>query len=115
MLLPKKKYIRNKKWREFVSQQPCIKCKLEGSSQAAHLGSGGRGIKSGDDTCVSLCTVHPDPSGNLILGCHERLDRHLEPHYWNENKQRAIATARQAYSQWSEGLIDLASNTFRSF
>lgn len=92
-----------------------MKCKLEGSTQAAHLGKGGGGIKAGDDTCAPLCTLHPDKKGNLVLGCHEKLDQYLETKYWDENLLRAKATVKQARQLWKLGKFEEAERLIREF
>ena len=103
MLIPKKNYIRDKNWRKFLSQKPCLKCGAVGKSQAAHLTSGGRGIKSGDDNCISLCTIKT----NGELGCHEKLDQHLEKEYWNSRLDKCAQEMRKAYNLWKMGEINL--------
>ena len=66
MLIPKANFIRDKAFRKWLSEQVCAKCKIEGHSQAAHIGKGGKGIKGGDDTCLSLCCERSGVSGDAI-------------------------------------------------
>lgn len=106
--------IRDKKYRMFIASLPCTKCKLEGSTQAAHIGKGGMGLKGDDDTIAPLCTVKFVGHG-YGLGCHEKLDRHIESRYWDEMKPRLLATARQAYELWSIGKKEEAAALFGEF
>lgn len=95
MLIPKKNYIRDKKFLRWLAEQPCMKCKYVGATQAAHLEKGGRGIKGGDDKARPLCCVRKGE-----LGCHEKLDQHLEIRYWEENLNRALLMP--VYETWKK-------------
>lgn len=110
MLIPKQNYTRDEKWREWLSTMPCMKCKIEGYSQAAHLEKGGTGIKGHDSTCAPLCCARPNEQG-----CHIKLDQHLEPHYWKEMLARMIETQRRAYKLWKAGDKDKAEELIRGF
>lgn len=79
----------------FISSLPCCKCKIVGYTQAAHVYKGGMGMK-GHDYVIPLCTIHYE-NGNMVLGCHEKLDRHLENDYWVENLSRAKNISKKVY------------------
>ena len=93
MLIPKNKPLRDKTFLRWLAYLPCMKCKYVGATQAAHLKRGGVGMKGGDDKARPLCCVRKGE-----LGCHEKLDQHLEIHYWNENLERALSM--KIYETW---------------
>lgn len=108
LAFPKNPSVRDEKFRRFIASQPCLKCKIEGHTQAAHLERGGKGYKGHDSTCAPLCCV----SGN---SCHVKLDQHLEIRYWRENLQRAIENQRKVYTLWKRGDIGEAESLMRDF
>lgn len=59
----------------WIHSQPCAACGYVGEAiQAAHVGTGGTGLKHGDDDCViPLCTSRDfgDRDGPIV-GCHEQ-------------------------------------------
>lgn len=59
---PKFDYLRSEAYRRFVAAQPCLVCKLEGHTQAAHPNSAkygkGRSIKASDAFVFPLCFAH---------------------------------------------------------
>ena len=56
---------RSEKWLRAVASLPCVLCKREGESQAAHVNMGkGMGIKTHDVWTASLCQA-----------CHSRIDQ----------------------------------------
>ena len=65
---PKFEYYRSKEHLKNVRSLPCCKCGVVNNIQAAHSNSSkfgkGRGIKSSDESCVSLC-----------VNCHVAHDR----------------------------------------
>ena len=74
MLGPKLKPIRDKRYRRYVASLPCISCRIEGYSQAAHPNFGrGLGQKSSDHDCFPLCSTRPGH-----MGCHAAFDMLLE-------------------------------------
>lgn len=116
MLLPKTNPIRDKGYIKWVAtNNACMKCKFPMATQSAHLGQSSMAMKSGDNTIAPLCTVHLDHTGKQVLGCHEKLDRHLEVHYWNENLSRALNTAISAYGFYKRGEHDKAKMIFGAF
>jgi hypothetical protein len=66
---PKSSPVRDKSYRRWVGGLPCIRCGLDGHTQAAHGPSLGRGIKADDRTCVPLCADSPGRRG-----CHSLID-----------------------------------------
>ena len=71
---------RSEDLRRAVSTLPCVICGIEGYTQCAHIGGledgKGRGLKVADSHIGALCTIHPGAGGNLVVGCHEKLDQH---------------------------------------
>lgn len=114
LLLPKQNYLRSKPFRKWLSGLPCLVCKVEGRSQAAHLGKGGRGIKGHDSECAPLCHSKFN-QGMLVDGCHVELDQHKRPRYWDENLTRAKETMTMAYHLWNQGLDIEAQTLARDF
>ncbi len=115
LLLPKQNYLRSKPFRKWLSGLPCLVCKIEGRSQAAHLGKGGRGIKGHDYECAPLCHSKFNEWGQLVNGCHSELDQYKRVRYWDENLLRAKQTMTQAYYLWKEGRFDEAEIIVRAF
>lgn len=78
LAVAKEDAIRSEQYRRLVASLPCINCGIEGYTQHAHANTGkGASIKVDDRRAFPLCTVHPGPDGQLVLGCHERLDQGL--------------------------------------
>jgi len=64
--VPKAAPIRSEEYRRLVAALPCIRCGIEGYSQAAHADDGkGLAIKADDRTCYPACGPRPG-----IPGCH---------------------------------------------
>lgn len=117
MLIPKLNYFRSPKFRRWVSELECMRCGLEDHSQSAHLTRGGRALKGCDKTCRPLCTVHPTSDGSLTLGCHEKLDLHIDHwtsgmlhcalninlfnYYQDKNKEGALEEFRNWRKMWT--------------
>jgi hypothetical protein len=73
--------IRSKKHRQFVSTLPCAVCRLEGSTQAAHIrlgNGGGMGLKPCDSNCIPLC-----------VACHAEQGLVGERIFWNDKIEDA--------------------------
>ena len=67
---PKENVVRSEPYRRLVAALPCIKCGIEGMSQAAHPNTGkGGAIKTDDRDCFPLCH---DGSPSR---CHPRFDQ----------------------------------------
>ena len=66
---------RSRKYRMAVAELCCVKCGIDGYSQAAHPNSHkwgkGLGLKADDYACVPLCCDRPG-----IVGCHTQWDQH---------------------------------------
>ena len=62
--------VRSEPYRRMVAELPCMRCGLEGSSQAAHPPPSGKGIKEDDRDCIPLCCTRL-----LVPGCHVDLDQ----------------------------------------
>ena len=71
MMFPKTAPVRDKKYLRAVASLPCIKCGIEGHSQAAHGPTLGRGIKSSDRDAFPLCCARPG-----VIGCHAEFDQY---------------------------------------
>ena len=89
---------------------PCLKCKIETYSQAAHLKNLGRGIKGNDNHVAPLCCQRVG-----IIGCHAGLDQHLETRYWDENLDRAIQTMKTVYDYFLLKDYDKGEQLIRGF
>lgn len=70
--IEKENRIYSEPYRRIVAELPCIRCGLEGSSQAAHPPPTGKGIKEDDRMCFPLCCTRPG-----VLGCHASFDRYM--------------------------------------
>jgi hypothetical protein len=69
--LPKVLTFRSEHLRRAVVQLPCMKCGIEGHTQAAHMNLGkGGGIKASDAALAALCCDRPG-----VRGCHALLDQ----------------------------------------
>ena len=97
--------VRSEAYRRAVAGLPCVICKVQGYSQAAHGSDGkGMGIKACDLTLFPACCDRPG-----VRGCHGQLDqgalftkavRHqLEP-AWAADTQRRI----HAMGLWPKGI-----------
>lgn len=101
---PKDVPIRSEAYRRLVAALPCIKCGIQGYSQAAHVPPEGKGTKQEDREIFALCCTRPS-----INGCHADFDQYrLFPRvlampmarYW------AFETRRQVIQSgtWPKGL-----------
>lgn len=52
----KPKTFRSKAYRSYVAEHGCEVCGRP--AEAAHTGTGGKGIKASDATCIPLCRTH---------------------------------------------------------
>lgn len=69
--LPKKLTFRCDDLRRAVVKLPCMKCGIEGYTQAAHMNLGkGGAIKASDAALAALCADRPG-----VRGCHALLDQ----------------------------------------
>jgi hypothetical protein len=72
---PKQQIWRSEQHRRNVASLPCVVCRREGRTQAAHLGGladgKGRGLKVPDTHLAALCG-----DGPLTRGCHTLFDLH---------------------------------------
>lgn len=98
MVRQKQKPFRCEKYRRHVAGQPCRACGRHGRSNAAHIGTYGRGIKNHDYYCIALCTSDPGR-----LGCHQLFDARQKA-FSEQCLGRKIDTlkaeARAAYEEW---------------
>lgn len=108
---PKNNFIKNERFKRWVSQFPCFVCGLHGSSQAAHLENGGRGIKTHDKYCVSLCHSKNDSNGKLIEGCHKEYDGY-KPNPLRPVKGAVKGTMDIVYALFEQGRLDEAETTY---
>ncbi|WP_234775194.1 hypothetical protein [Paraburkholderia tropica] len=69
--IPKKLTFRSEGLKRLVVKLPCMKCGIEGYTQAAHMNLGkGGAIKASDAALAALCR---DRVG--VRGCHSLLDQ----------------------------------------
>lgn len=70
----KAKPVRSESYRRWVATLPCMSCRIEGYSQAAHPNQGrGLGQKATDLDTFALCCVRPGH-----MGCHQMHDLLLD-------------------------------------
>jgi hypothetical protein len=63
--VPKVLPIRSESYRRWVASLPCIVCRIEGYTQAAHpCGGRGLGQKASDLDCFPLCSTRPGHMGH---------------------------------------------------
>jgi hypothetical protein len=63
--VPKQPPERSEAYRRWVASLPCIVCRIEGYSQAAHPNRGrGLGQKASDLDCFPLCATRPGHMGH---------------------------------------------------
>jgi hypothetical protein len=89
---PKIPVYRNDRLRLAVSTLPCVRCWIEGYTQAAHLGGlmqgKGRGLKVSDAHLAALCGPRVG-----VIGCHQTVDQYLSEYGGLDPDQRALAEA----------------------
>lgn len=57
--------VRSESYRRWVASLPCVVCRIEGYSQAAHPNQGrGLGQKASDLECFPLCSTRPGHMGH---------------------------------------------------
>ena len=71
MLFPKENAVKHKGYLRLVASLPCIRCGIQGYSQAAHPPPTGKGRKEDDRKCFPLCCTRPDNPG-----CHFQFDQY---------------------------------------
>ena len=95
---PKRKLVRDPKYRKWLKTQPCIVCGKSGETEAAHIRIGahaGKGEKPGDDSCVPLCSA-----------CHREQHNIGEYTFWDLYVNLAMmlqAWRRYEYARYQEG------------
>lgn len=94
--IPKLEPVRDEDYRRWVATLPCIRCGLEGYSQAAHGPSLGRGLKACDRSCVPLCA-----DAGARQGCHSKVDQYIA-YSRAERRERMAAWAREIQALWAE-------------
>jgi hypothetical protein len=107
MLLPKREYIKDKAFLRWISEQACMACKIEMSSQAAHLhryGEKSKSKKVSDSQARPLC--HEGANN-----CHYKVDRYI---IWNSG-EREEAIDLPIYALWKEGKTEEAGRLMREF
>lgn len=71
------KWMKSKKWLDFVRSLDCFNCKAKGPSEAHHVGSRGMGLKVPDSCCIPLCRLchaeHHDLNRPSIDWCRTSL------------------------------------------
>lgn len=74
----KQQTFRSEAWRKAVAKLPCICCKREGMTQAAHPNHRGKGLahKAPDCWCVPLCVY-----------CHAEFDQGKK---WSKLEKREV-------------------------
>lgn len=100
LMFPKSNLIRDRKYLDFLRTQPCLLTGFSATEQMAvdpmHIGTAGKGIKSGDDECLPI--VHylhqQGHSGGEIT-----MLRQNSPDWLLREAFRAYA--RQLYKEWT--------------
>jgi hypothetical protein len=99
--VPKEPPVRSESYRRWVASLPCIVCKIEGYSQAAHPNRGrGLGQKSSDLDCFPLCATRPGHMGHhaehdLLIDMTLDERRELEAKYIDETREMARLEGRK--------------------
>lgn len=76
--IPKEAVVRSEPYRRLVASMPCRHCHKPGPSQAAHIPTSGKGIKTDDRQTFALCA-----DGPRYKGCHPQFDQYqLGDHAW---------------------------------
>jgi hypothetical protein len=71
VVFPKALTFRSESLRRAVALLPCMRCGIEGHTQAAHMNFGkGGAIKTSDAALAALCADRPG-----VRGCHALLDQ----------------------------------------
>jgi hypothetical protein len=97
---PKEPPIRSESYRRWVASLPCIVCRIEGYTQAAHPNRGrGLGQKASDLDCFPLCATRPGHMGHhaehdllIEMTLDERRER--EAMYIDQTRELAKACGR---------------------
>lgn len=90
---------RDKDYRRHVASLPCKACGKIGRSQAAHIGTAGRGIKQHDYLVIPLCA--PEPGSE---GCHAVFDRNQKEFSRKRLKlshRQLQKNAKKAWRKWN--------------
>lgn len=106
MTMLKEYKVRNKKHLRFVASLPCLICKIEGMTQAAHIRSGnqaGMSLKSGDDCTVPLC-----------VSCHSK-QHQGERKFWQPYGGIENVTTLAKMIHASTGDAERATHFMRNF
>lgn len=70
--IPKLKALRSEAYRRLVAAMPCMNCRLNDGSQAAHPNTNkAKGLKADDRLCFPLCAVRFNAPG-----CHYLFDQY---------------------------------------
>ena len=71
LVFPKALTFRSEPMRRAVAMLPCMRCGIDGHTQAAHMNFGkGGAIKASDAALAALCADRPG-----VRGCHALLDQ----------------------------------------
>lgn len=98
---------RSEQYRRLVASLPCVRCGIEGYSQAAHGNSlhfgKGRGLKSSDAALFPLCCNRPGTQG-----CHERHDQYIDVSKANLYETESAYIAHTVITLLERGLLKVA-------
>lgn len=101
IVVPKNTPAKDERYRRLVASLPCIRCGVQGFSQAAHPNAGkGMGTKASDYECFPLCCDRPG-----VRGCHsvfdqgamfEKQHRRQIEQAWAAETARALCTRKES-------------------
>jgi len=103
--VPKDQLVRSESYRRWVATLPCIVCRIEGYTQAAHPNHGrGLGQKASDLDCFPLCGPRPGHIGHhtehdLLIDMTLELRRELEHNYTRRTQELARQLRRPELSE----------------
>jgi hypothetical protein len=99
-MIPKKPPLRDKAYLLHQRDQRCLVCGRESTDNlsvvAAHIGTAGRGLKSGDDETIPLCHYHHSQAHQF--GETGYLLSQISSTIWREALR---AWCREQYQQWA--------------
>lgn len=101
VVVPKVPPVRSESYRRWIATLPCIVCRIEGYTQAAHPNYGrGLGQKASDLECFPLCSTRPGHMGHhaehdLLIEMTLAERRELEQQYIAKTQAMARDAGRK--------------------